>query len=99
MNETQETITKWAKETFGESTVEASIKRMLKECKELEDKLECGASTYKDIAEEIADIFITGHRVLYELGFSTDDIVNSKMEINRNRKWKLNGDGTGQHVK
>jgi hypothetical protein len=98
MNETQETITDWAKKTFGKCTVEASIRRMLKECKELEDKVDSGAATYQDLAEEIADIFITGHRALSEMNYVTDAIVNYKMEVNRNRKWKRNGDGTGQHV-
>ena len=100
MKETQRTICDWADKTFGYSKdPRSAIKRMLKEVEELKDKMDSGAATFDDLADEMADIFITGYRVFDVLGFNGDACVDHKMEINRARKWKLNGDGTGQHIK
>ena len=98
--ETQKTVSEWATKTFGyPKSPEVAIQRMLVECKELEDKLESGAATHEDIADEIADIIICGYQAMTTIGFDMNACVDHKMEINRARKWKLNNDGTGQHVK
>ena len=99
-HETQKTVSDWATNTFGyPKSTEVAIQRMLVECKELEDKLESGAATHEDIADEIADIVICGYQVMNTLGFNMNACVDFKMDINRHRKWKLNGDGTGSHIK
>ena len=100
MLETQQTICDWATKTFGNSySPEIHIRRMLEECKELEEKSEMGIFSHEELADEIADIFICGYRAMDALGFDTHSCIDHKMAINRHRKWKLNGDGTGQHVK
>jgi NTP pyrophosphatase (non-canonical NTP hydrolase) len=95
--ETQRTISDWASETFGNPTPEIAIQRMLKECKELENKLSNGAS-YDDLADELADVFITGYKAFDVLGYQAHACIDHKMQINRGRRWKCNGDGTGQHI-
>jgi hypothetical protein len=37
------------------------------------------------------------HRVLGILGKDLAEEVDAKMTINRNRQWRLSGDGVGQH--
>ena len=101
--ETQKTVSEWATKTFGyPKSPEVAIQRMLKECKELEEKLEmkiCNNSQYEKYADEIADIFITGYQAMTTIGYNVQACIDHKMEINRHRKWKLAGDGTGQHIK
>lgn len=50
------------------------------------------------IAEELADATIVGYHAASILGVVMFDEIDRKMDINRRRKWKSNGDGTGQHV-
>lgn len=98
MIETQKTISDWATKTFGyPKSPEVAIRRMLKECKEMEDKLDSAAATHEDIADEIADIFITGFQAMSVIGYNVQACIDHKMQINRHRKWILHGDGTGQH--
>lgn len=100
MHETQRTISDWAVKTFGNSkSVEIVIKRMLKECYELQELLDSKKWTEEQLADELADIFICGYRAFDALGFKANACIDHKMQINRARKWKMNGDGTGQHIK
>ena len=97
--ETQKSVSEWATKTFGyPKSPEVAIRRMLDECDELEKKLDSGVATEEQYADEIADIFITGFQAMTTLGFNAQSCVDHKMEINRHRKWKLAGDGTGQHI-
>lgn len=96
--ENQKTVSEWATKTFGYPSPEVAIRRMLEECKELEEKLEMGIFTHEQYADEIADIVICGYQVMNVLGFDMNSTVDHKMEINRHRKWKLAGDGTGRHI-
>lgn len=50
------------------------------------------------IAEELADANIVGYHAASILGVVLFDEIDRKMDINRRRRWKSNGDGTGQHV-
>lgn len=106
MKETPKTISEWGVETFGyPKNIETIVHRMLKECKELEelmgDKYKNIGTVYhcERIADECADIYIVMCQVMHTLGYDLHACVDHKMEINRHRKWKLNGDGTAQHVK
>jgi NTP pyrophosphatase (non-canonical NTP hydrolase) len=97
--ETQHTICSWADKTFGYAGYEASLRRMLKEIDELKT---LKFNEFKDadkIADECADVLITLYRIANVLNFDLHSCVDHKMEINRSRKWKSNGDGTGQHIK
>ena len=90
-NETVESVTEWANETFGEATIEAQLKRAEKEIRELLD-----ATDPAKIAEESADVCICLFRII---GTLNPEAINLKMEQNRARTWKLDGNGCAQHVK
>ena len=102
MHETQQTISDWVIATFGYPKIpEIIIIRMIKECHELENKLRSGPGQkgYEEYADERADIVICAYHAMTTLGYNLHSCVDHKMQINRARKWKLNGDGTGQHIK
>ncbi len=99
MHETQRTISEWGFKTFGyPKDAIVIVKRMLKEVKELEEVIKNDA-TYDMIADECADIHIVMCQVFATMGYNFQSCVDHKMQINRARKWKIAGDGTGQHVK
>lgn len=59
-------------------------------------------ATYREpdkIAGETADVVIVACGVADMRGFDLAAEVDKKMAINRARTWKVNGDGTGYHVK
>jgi NTP pyrophosphatase (non-canonical NTP hydrolase) len=96
-DETQESIHKWAVNTFGNVIKQSTYAiRMNLEVAELLQKLDQGK--WPAAREECADVFIVLCCVASQLGIDLQDEVNRKMEINRNRKWKLHGDGTAQHI-
>lgn len=49
--------------------------------------------------EECADVLITLYRVMQTLGGDLHWAVDNKMVTNRARKWRVNPDGTGVHIK
>jgi hypothetical protein len=51
------------------------------------------------IPAEAADVLIVLYGVAGMRGFDLHAEVDKKMAVNRNRKWKANGDGTGYHIK
>jgi NTP pyrophosphatase (non-canonical NTP hydrolase) len=51
------------------------------------------------IAAEAADVLIVLYGVAHMRGFDLHAEVDRKMAINRARRWKANGDGTGYHIK
>lgn len=51
------------------------------------------------IPAEAADVLIVLYGLAAMRGFDIHEEVDRKMKINRSRKWKANGDGTGYHVK
>jgi len=98
MIETQKTITDWATKTFGYPTAKRSIDRMLEEVEELKKvDLEDNNVSFNEVSNECADILITLYQVANVFGFDLHACVDHKMQINRARKWKIAGDGTGQH--
>lgn len=106
MVENQKTISEWGTKTFGfPKSIQTIVDRMLKESKELEelmsDKYKNQGSSYHcdRIADECADIYIVMCQVMNTIGYNLHACVDHKMQINRARKWKIAGDGTGQHVK
>lgn len=93
MNETIESVAKWADETFGVTTPRAALTRALQEMDELFDIVHCDE---KLLAEEAADVCITLYRYIYLVD---PQAIEKKMAINRKRVWQLNGDGTAQHLR
>ena len=104
MDETIESVSKWADETFGPSTPEATLSRSLDEIRELSHLVHPLTMVLKNqtefdhpkLVEEAADVCITLYRYIYLV---EKEAINKKMVVNRLRKWKLNGDGTDQHIK
>ena len=95
--ETSNTIRVWGDETFGEvKDLAALVIRARGELDELEQAVRAG-----DMAEagkEAADVVILLHRLVALAGMDLTAQVDAKMAINRARKWKAAGDGTGGHV-
>ena len=97
-HETQATITQWARETFGEPSDLIQIwKRINDEMNELYEALVTNQPP-KKIVQECADVKIVLCQIPERLGYNLQDAVDRKMKINRSRKWKTAGDGTGQHI-
>ena len=99
MKEDQRSISDWAVKTFGYPTEKRSIARMVEEVEELKkvDLLDDKYS-FDEVSNECADIYITMCQIADTFGFDLHACVDYKMQINRNRKWKIAGDGTGQHI-
>ncbi len=51
-----------------------------------------------EMGREAADVVILLHRLVALAGMDLSEQVDAKMAINRARKWKAAGDGTGGHV-
>ena len=103
MHETQRTISDWATNTFGyPKSIKIVVDRMIKEVNELEELSNINYTNelmLDDMVDECADIYIVLCQVMNTIGYDLHSCVDHKMEINRARKWKLNQDGTGQHIK
>lgn len=98
MKETTASIAAWADATFGEVSSNMSIwQRADKEFQELRKKLEEN-DQHPDAPEEVADVIIVLQRILANYDLDEDTVVSRKMTKNRTRKWRLTGDGHGQHV-
>lgn len=96
MREDQTSVNEWAINTFGDCTLEAAVRRMDKEYSEL--VLKAGCANVGDYGDELADVLICMYRVAQKAGVDLQAHVDMKMTINRRRKWKMSGDGTGQHI-
>ncbi len=89
MTESFQGIQDWARETFGNiSTTGRIIERAGEEWAEMLE------ATGDDQVVEAADVIIT---LLNIEGLP--EAINRKMEINRNRRWNVLGDGTAYHIK
>ncbi|MFC4347824.1 dATP/dGTP pyrophosphohydrolase domain-containing protein [Kordiimonas lipolytica] len=97
-SETQQSITKWAEETFGPVSDQTVLVRRAKV--ELDELLEATAQGDKrEIGKETADIAILLYRLMELNGLNLTEEVTAKMAENRARSWLASGDGTGSHIK
>lgn len=101
MSETQQSVTQWADETFGPCTVTRATERAVEEMEEFKevDKQWTSATYLADLQAECADVVITLYRVASTMGFDLHAEIDRKMAVNRQRKWKVNQDGTGYHIR
>lgn len=98
-NETQESIEEWRLNTFGPSMSTMRIAaRANEEMSELLRALSVDDGNPK-AAVEIADVVIVLYGVATRLGVDLHAEVDKKMEINRARRWALDGTGHGYHVR
>lgn len=90
--ETWASIAEWCEATFGPCSPERVATRAREEMKELVDETEIAAGWTDKARIEAADVLICLSRVpgIWEA-------VEEKMAINRARKWRIMGDGTGYH--
>lgn len=95
--ETSKSIREWGDAVFGApQDLTVLVKRARVEMDELEQALRAG--DMEEAGREAADVVILLHRLAGILGHDLLDQVDAKMAINRARKWKAAGDGTGGHV-
>lgn len=95
--ETSQTIREWGDATFGQPRdLIVLVARARVEMDELEQALREG--DHEEAGREAADVVILLHRLAGILGLDLSEQVDAKMVINRARKWKAAGDGTGGHV-
>ena len=95
--ETSKTIREWGDAIFGAPTdLTVLVQRARVEMDELEQALREG--DHAEAGKEAADVVILLHRLAAILGQDLNEQVDAKMVINRARKWKAVGDGTGGHV-
>jgi NTP pyrophosphatase (non-canonical NTP hydrolase) len=98
--ETQQTISKWANETFGPvgSNQRVAI-RANEEMAELLRTLSIDDNDAEKAIEEVADIFIVLYRLVDRMGGDVHAAIDKKMMINRQRRWHLDGSGCERHIR
>jgi NTP pyrophosphatase (non-canonical NTP hydrolase) len=95
--ETSQTIREWGDAIFGAPTdLTVLVQRARMEMDELEQALR--DNDHAEAGREAADVVILLHRLAGILGHDLYEQVDAKMQVNRARKWKAAGDGTGGHV-
>jgi hypothetical protein len=95
--ETSHSIREWGDATFGEvRDLTALVVRARGELDELEQALRAG--DHAEAGREAADVAILLHRLVALMGQDLGQQVDAKMQVNRARRWRSAGDGTGGHV-
>lgn len=109
--ESQRSIVDWADWTFGPVEPLVAGSRAASEMKEFISRLNIALSDqeteqpalpfahFGELCSEAADVVICLYRMVAGMGSDLGREVDRKMAINRRRRWKSNGDGTGQHIK
>lgn len=97
--ETQQSISKWANETFGPASSNARVAARANE--EMAELLRALTADDQDLkaVDEIADVLIILYRLADRFGIDLHEAVDLKMAINRNRVWNKDGSGHGYHVR
>jgi NTP pyrophosphatase (non-canonical NTP hydrolase) len=95
--ETSITIREWGDATFGAvRDLSALIARARGELDELDQAVR--ANDPAEIGREAADVAILLHRLVALAGMDLAEQVDAKMTVNRARRWRAAGDGTGGQV-
>ncbi|XAO41105.1 putative pyrophosphatase [Pseudomonas phage vB_Pae_HLL23] len=106
-NETQESITRWADDTFGVKHPAEVAARMNVEVAELVAGLATVAAVpvedmdpelVQELQKECADVFIMLAQVAEKLDVDLQTVVDYKMGVNRRRNWTRSPSGKMQHV-
>lgn len=105
--ETQESITRWADDTFGPKHPAEVAARMNVEVAELVAGLATVAAVpvedmdpelVQELQKECADVFIMLAQVAEKLNVDLQTVVDYKMSVNRRRNWTKSPSGKMQHV-
>lgn len=95
--ETQQSVTRWAEETFGPARDhKVLVTRAMTEMQELLEAVTDGDTV--EIGKEAADVTMLLWRLMELNGLDMQTEVAKKMKINRARNWAAKGDGTGKHI-
>lgn len=94
----QKQILDFAQDRFGENTALSIAVRGNKEMSELLSSLSHGVMSNYDVAIECADIVIFMMQISEKMGYDLLQLVDDKMDINVERKWGKNIDGSFQHI-
>lgn len=99
----------FAAKTFPLSTANSSLKHLKKEIKEVKEMLwkddmlnKEACEHFPDLIEEYADMVLCIVSGATKAGIAATQLVEAmhkKVQINKVRKWKYNGDGTYSHIK
>lgn len=96
--ETPKSVGDWGLATFGRPTVKAMLDRMQDELAECEYALHNSIVEADVVAEELADAIIVAYHMGAVMKVDLQAHIDRKMAINRQRKWRIRKDGTGQHI-
>jgi len=99
--ETQKSISEWARKTFGDPKIDSLNTKFRGEVDELGLTLKHASSgelQLLDIRQELADCQILLVQIADYFGQNLGQCVDEKMNANRDRTWKISGDGVGQHI-
>lgn len=99
MDETTKTIGEWADSTFGPPrNIHTVFARAAKEWAELHNAIAEEPENLHRISGEVADTIICLERLMHFICCDTQLSINSKMAINRGRKWKIDRFGNAQSI-
>lgn len=83
----------WSEKTFPQSTIDSVTIHLFRELQELVD------SKFTD-PSEFADVVLLLNHLAFKKGFSLDDAVEDKFEVNKKRKWgPVDSEGVVEHVR
>lgn len=83
----------WSEKTFPQSSFGSVLAHLLREWRELED------SGFTD-PSEFADVILLLNHLAFKQGFSLDDAVEEKFEVNKKRVWgKPDAEGVSEHIR
>lgn len=95
--EAQQDITEWASKAFPERSFETVQRKLcMQEMSEL--TLAIGKGDIEKIKDETADCMILLLDMCTILDVDISHEIKKKMEINKQRKWKVDQYGVSQHV-
>lgn len=96
----QRDVAAWASETFPGSTVEAKLRHLAKEVRELEAKAGRSDVARAAVAEECADIILILLHFAEAQTFSIADALLWKFEVCKRRRWgPPDAEGVVEHVR
>lgn len=103
----QTEVATWARETFGPNYGFNDLRKLFNEMEELKRAaLVYGAESQAmsdpeptAVANEAADVMHMLFQLAHNLGFDLLEQTRKKFEINKQRVWQAQSDGTYQHVK
>lgn len=92
----QDRVYTWAVETFGKKNDHHALYLKMKE--EVDELGKCYVNDYEALRDEAADLTILLMQLASRCNFDLLEAAADKMDINEQRAWELNADGTYRHT-